>query len=118
LSDLDYKNLKMFDVLIHSNISSSTYNIIQSHFEELQLKSLYQLHLNMSRLSLSLTLSHIIEYSYDCCINSCCCFSSELPNLHACPHCSQPRFRPNTCVPLNTFHYLPIGPCLKALYLN
>jgi hypothetical protein len=102
----------MFDVLIRSNISNSTYDIIRSRFEELQLKSLYQLHSHMSKLS------HVVEHSYDCCINSCCCFSSELSNLDTCPYCGQPRFRPNSRIPFNTFHYLQIGPRLKALYLN
>jgi len=103
----------MFDVLIHSNLSGKTYNLIQTHFnQELQMKSLYQVHSQISKLS------HVIENSYNCCTNSCCCFVTCFALLDACPYFKQPCFKSDGWTPLRPFHYLPIGPQLKVLYLN
>src|SRR5260370_24865800 len=56
--------------------------------------------------------------SYDWCTNSCCCFVACFASLDACPYCKQPCFKSEGQTLLRTFHYLPIGPQLKALYLN
>ncbi len=45
LSDVNYQQIKMFDVLIHSDLSGKTYNLIQACFsQELQMNSLYWVH--------------------------------------------------------------------------
>src|SRR5260370_25820697 len=105
LSISDYQHIKMFDVLIHSDLSGKTYNLIQTRFnQELQMKSLYRVHSQIAKLS------HVIENSYDCCTNSCCCFVTHFASLDACPYCKQPHFKSDGQTLLRTFHYLPIGP--------
>ncbi len=114
LSDVDYQQIKMFNVLICSNLSGKTYNLIWACFsQELQMNSLYQVHLQIAKLS------HVIEHTYDCCVNSsCCCFIACFASLNACPYCKEPHYKSDGWTPLQTFHYLPIGPRLKVLYLN
>ncbi len=113
LSDVNYQQIKMFDVLICSDLSGKTYNLIQGCFsQELQMNSLYRVHLQIAKLS------HVVEHTYDCCLNSCCCFIACFASLNACPYCKEPRYKLDGQTPLQTFHYLPIGPWLKALYLN
>src|SRR5258708_11420060 len=113
LSDVNYQQIKMFNVLIHSDLSGKTYNLIQACFsQELQMNSLYQVHSQIAKLS------HVIEHTYNCCVNSCCCFVAHFASLNACPYCKEPCYKSDGQTPLQTFHYLPIGCRLKALYLN
>src|SRR5271156_5615078 len=74
----DYQNIKMFDVLICSDLSARTYNLICQRFtQELKLHSLYQVHSWIARLS------HVPEHCYDCCSNTCCCYIGSLTDLNA-----------------------------------
>src|SRR5258705_3235315 len=73
LNDEDTKNLKLFDIILQSNMSMSTYSLLKKHFmPELLMLSIFILQARISKLS------HVTEVSYDCCLNMCCCFTGPM----------------------------------------
>jgi hypothetical protein len=54
---------------------------------------------------------------YDCCPNSCCCFTGPHANLTQCPLCSEARFHAGGR-PRKRFTYIPIIPRLIAFARN
>jgi hypothetical protein len=52
---------------------------------------------------------------YNCCSNSCVCFTGEFESLTACPLCSEQRYD-GWQKAWNQFHYIPIIPCLQAMF--
>src|SRR5258708_27031704 len=79
LNDEDTKNLKLFDIILQSNMSTSTYNLLKKHFmPELLVLSIFILQARISKLS------HV-TVSYDCCLNMCCCFTGTYVALNSCP---------------------------------
>ncbi|TFK65415.1 hypothetical protein BDN72DRAFT_773359, partial [Pluteus cervinus] len=52
---------------------------------------------------------------YDCCINSCCCFTGPNHSLTKCPHCDEPRHQPNG-KSQNHFTYIPLIPRLLSCF--
>src|SRR5258706_8975034 len=82
LNDEDMKNLRLFDIILQSNMSMSTYNLLKKHFiPELSMLSIFILQARM------LKLSHVTEVSYDCCLNTCCCLTRTYAGLNSCPFC-------------------------------
>src|SRR5258708_28186966 len=82
LNDEDTKNLKLFDIILQSNMSTSTYNLLKKHFmPELSMLSIFILQARISKLS------HVTvtEVSYDCCLNTCSCFTGTYAALDSCP---------------------------------
>ncbi|CAE6475319.1 unnamed protein product [Rhizoctonia solani] len=55
--------------------------------------------------------------TYDCCINSCCCFLGKHKDLTSCPYCKEPRFN-STGKPRRVFRYTPLIPQLRGLFQN
>ena len=53
---------------------------------------------------------------YLACPNDCILFTKEYSDLVQCPKCNANRFKPNTCIPVQKFTYLTIGPRLIRLY--
>jgi len=58
------------------------------------------------------------EYS-DCCPKICCCFTGPYEKLDRCPFpdCREPRYD-ETGKPRMRFQHLPVGPRLRAMFLN
>jgi hypothetical protein len=59
----------------------------------------------------------------DCCVNSCVAFTGPYADEEQCPHCPEPRYKPdphfpNRRVARQQFQYIPIIPQLIALYRN
>ncbi|KAG8743239.1 hypothetical protein FRC10_000240 [Ceratobasidium sp. 414] len=59
----------------------------------------------------------------DCCVNSCVAFTGPYKDEEYCPHCPEPRYKPNPRFPdrrvaRRVFQYIPIIPRLIALYRN
>jgi hypothetical protein len=52
---------------------------------------------------------------YDCCSNSCVCFTGEFESLTACPLCSEQRYNGQQKA-WNRFCYIPIIPHLQAMF--
>ncbi|QRV83925.1 Transposase family Tnp2 protein [Ceratobasidium sp. AG-Ba] len=53
--------------------------------------------------------------TYDCCVNSCCCFLGKHSECQICPFCKEPRYT-NTRRARRSFYYSPLIPQLQALY--
>jgi hypothetical protein len=60
------------------------------------------------------SITHIKSVAYDCCINSCMCFTGKYAALQVCKYCNKPR-RDNK-KPFKTFSYIPIIPRLMLQY--
>jgi hypothetical protein len=54
---------------------------------------------------------------YDCCINSCCCFTGSHESLDNCPYCNEARRTANG-KPRKKFTYIPLIPRLLAFFRN
>ncbi|KIY51357.1 hypothetical protein FISHEDRAFT_29829, partial [Fistulina hepatica ATCC 64428] len=63
-------------------------------------------------------LSGVQPVTYDCCINSCCCFVGPHADADSCPYCSEPRYRPNSLRARKKFSYVPLIPRLQAMAQN
>lgn len=55
---------------------------------------------------------------YDCCPDSCVCYTGPYEKKHECPVCGKPRYKPNSTEPQSYFAYLPIIPRLRAMVAN
>ena len=111
LNDEDTKNLKLFDIILQSNMSMSTYNLLKKHFmPELLMSSIFILQARISKLS------HV-TVSYDCCLNTCCCFTGTYAVLNSCPFCKHAWYN-SEGHSYKKYKYLPIEPCIKSLYLT
>ena len=62
-------------------------------------------------------LSGIKPEFYDCCPNSCCCYTGAHKNLQDCPYCKEPWFRRDG-KPCKKFTYIPLIPRLIAFAGN
>jgi hypothetical protein len=63
------------------------------------------------------TLAGIQPEFYDCCPNSCCCYSGPHEHLRQCPYCNEPQYRADG-KPRKKFTYIPLIPCLTAFTSN
>ncbi|KZV89278.1 hypothetical protein EXIGLDRAFT_574383, partial [Exidia glandulosa HHB12029] len=62
-------------------------------------------------------LSGIRPLRFDCCWNSCCCFTGKYSDLHNCPFCQLSRYGSNGKA-RKQFHYLPFTQRLASLYAS
>src|SRR5260221_5836014 len=110
LNDEDTKNLKLFDIILQSNMSTSTYNLLKKHFmPELSMLSIFILQARI------LKLSHV-TVSYDCCLTTCCCFTGTYAALDSCPFCKHAQYN-SEGHSYKKYKYLPIEPRIKSLFL-
>jgi hypothetical protein len=61
--------------------------------------------------------SGLTPFLYDCCVNSCCCFTGPHESKKSCPYCDEPRFNAHGH-PRKRFSYIPLIPRLKAFLAN
>ncbi len=54
---------------------------------------------------------------YDCCPNSCCCYTGAYEKLKDCPYCREKHYRVDG-KPRKQFMYMPLIPCLVAFASN
>ncbi len=93
-------------------MSTSTYNLLKKHFmPELLMSSIFMLRAKISRLS------HVTEVSYDCCLNTCCCFTRTYAGLDSCPFCKHAWYNLEGHS-YKKYKYLPIELHVKSLYLT
>src|SRR5260370_1355872 len=89
-------------------MSMSTYNLLKKHFmPELLMSSIFILQARI------LKLSHVTEVSYNCCINTCCCFARTYTALDSCPFCKHTQYNSEGHL-YKKYKYLPIEPHIKA----
>ena len=55
---------------------------------------------------------------YDCCPDSCVCYTGPYEKYDACPVCGKAWYKPNSTQPRSYFAYLPIIPRLRAMVAN
>jgi hypothetical protein len=60
-------------------------------------------------------LSGLETSTYDCCINSCCCFLGKYNDLNDCPYCAEPRYNLHGNA-RRVFRYTPLIPQLQGLF--
>lgn len=102
----------MFYLRLKGTFSRTLYEDFRRLYaDKINIDSLYALHQRIMKLS------GVREELYDCCINSCCCFTGELADLTACTWCHQPRLDSND-QPQQSFRYLPLEERLKSLFLS
>ncbi|KAB5591793.1 hypothetical protein CTheo_4785 [Ceratobasidium theobromae] len=108
-------HIKTFHFFIQNKPSVDAYEDIRSTFvhrdSRTPLPSLKSIRQRM------LALSAIKPIDFDCCKNSCVCYTGYMADLDQCPHCNVPRLNP-TGRPWSTFSYIPLIPQLRALYRN
>ncbi|KAH9844117.1 uncharacterized protein C8Q71DRAFT_679292, partial [Rhodofomes roseus] len=54
---------------------------------------------------------------YDCCVNSCVCYTGPYADCRQCPHCNEDRFD-RSGRPRKHFRYLPLIPRLRTAAAN
>lgn len=102
----------MFSIISDGSLSWRLYDRIRHLFaHRLTLDTVYNLHKRMSELS------WVTKILYDCCINSCCCYTGSLSGNITCPYCKEARFDSNGKA-RQCFRYLPLTARLKNLFLN
>jgi hypothetical protein len=105
-----FDEILAFKLQIDSNMGANNFDRFRIHFPQLGLPSLHNVCKDMQRLS------GLTTRLYDCCRNSCVCFSGPHAELDACPYCDSPRYRAGTATPVKQFQHIPLIPQLKALY--
>ncbi|CCO37867.1 hypothetical protein BN14_12027 [Rhizoctonia solani AG-1 IB] len=108
----DYITLQFLATRLRTHFSRQTYEDLRhGACEGLKLPSEF---VAWRRLRI---LSGLESCSYDCCINSCCCFLGKYQDLKKCPYCNEDQYAANGRI-RRAFRYTPLIPQLKALYLS
>ncbi|PPR04117.1 hypothetical protein CVT24_010600 [Panaeolus cyanescens] len=96
---------------------------VEGHLSERKFNQLPQVYPDTPHESLKRTKKHIESLSgfqsvrYDCCVDSCVCFTGTFKDLDKCPVCNKDQFQSNG-QPRKYFEYIPIIPRLKAQIAN
>lgn len=105
-------NIRAFNFKVNTVLPDNTYRKLPHAFPSLRnLASLYQLQSCMG------LLSHVYPRLYDCCVDSCMCYTGKYGSLDACPYCCQPRYN-SKGASRRTFKYVPLLPRLISLFQN
>lgn len=97
---------------VDTDIGARTFEKLSRAFPELH--DLLSLHRLRTRITF---LSGVKPVIYDCCKNSCVCFTGPFETLDKCPYCAETRHKPSGA-PWNVFSYIPLIPRLLNLFLN
>lgn len=102
-----------FNYKVDTNLGDNAYHKLPRGFRRLKdtISSFDVLQRRISRLS------GVRPRQYDCCINSCCCYTRQFAKLLYCPFCREPRYTRDK-KPVKTFNYLPLIPRLKQWFRN
>ncbi|KAG9093792.1 hypothetical protein FRC06_011374, partial [Ceratobasidium sp. 370] len=110
LSKKDENTLRLLATRIRTHFSRQTYNELRLGIcEGLAIPSEF---IALRRLRI---LAGLEVQSYDCCLNSCCCFLGKYENCDACPFCKEPRYNAAGNA-RRSFRYTPLIPQLRALF--
>ena len=90
---------------------SWTYSLLAHAFPKEAPPSLAKNHAHVS------ALSGEEPIAFDCCVNSCCCYTGSYANIETCPFCNEPRYD-SQGRSHSHFIYIPLLPQLVALYHN
>ncbi|KAI0039305.1 hypothetical protein FA95DRAFT_1465069, partial [Auriscalpium vulgare] len=112
LSESDLDMLRAFALKVEDNLSAATFGKMRYAFPRTGLDTLDNTKARMSFLS-----GFKAAVRYDCCINSCICYTGPYADLTECPHCHEARRKSNG-EPRKYFSYMPLIPRLSSLFSN
>ncbi|KDQ10506.1 hypothetical protein BOTBODRAFT_115737, partial [Botryobasidium botryosum FD-172 SS1] len=107
--------IRAFNFKVDTCLPANSFHKLKYAFPALStLPSLAAIQTQMTRLS------GLVPMHYDCCINSCCCFTGPFAKLTQCPFedCGEPRFQSDGKTPRKQFSYLPLTPRLVQLFAS
>ncbi|KAI5898158.1 uncharacterized protein SCHCODRAFT_02596771 [Schizophyllum commune H4-8] len=103
---------RAFSFKLQSQTSDRAFAQIPYAFpQQPELPSLHEIRRRVSMLA------EFQPQTYDCCVNSCCCYVGPHAHLQSCPYCDEPRYRSNG-KPRKRFTYIPVKPRLRAFVQN
>lgn len=108
---MDY--FEAFNYKVNTHLGDNAYLKLPRGFRRLR-DSISSIDVLQRRIS---QLSGVRPRQYDCCINSCCCYTGHFAKLQNCPFCREPRYN-REGKPVKTFNYLPLVPRLKQWFRN
>ncbi|KAJ3489496.1 hypothetical protein NLI96_g2091 [Meripilus lineatus] len=111
LSDTDMSYLRAFAFKIDEHLSEKAFAKLPYVFPSADIDSLKKIRTRITQLS------GIEPSPFDCCVNTCCCFTGPNSALSTCSHCHEPRFDKQG-KPRNQFIYLPVIPRLQGRFAN
>lgn len=112
LTEEDRDNIRAFNLRMKTMMSREDYAEMRKTFDhKMNLDSLYVATRRIAELS------GLKETLYDCCVNSCICYTGKYSNLNRCPYsdCKESRFDTQG-QPRRRFSYLPLIPRFSAMY--
>ena len=127
-----WKPFACADYIIDNKLSEEDVNLIlkytlkvEDHLMDRTFQWLKQTYPNKHHNTLKAMKKHVQFLSgfkpicYSCCVNSCVCYTGYYEHYTKCPNpeCRQDRFKSDG-KPWKYFNYLPLIPCLIALYCN
>ncbi|TFY81334.1 hypothetical protein EWM64_g2680 [Hericium alpestre] len=107
ISNNDRQLLRLYAFKLRHHITDSAYKDLGSVFPHQDIPSL-----TSARTRIAL-LAGFKPVLYDCCPNSCVCYTGPHSNLDSCPYCSTSRYQSNGRARKH-FTYLPLIPRLRA----
>ncbi|KDQ12314.1 hypothetical protein BOTBODRAFT_112976, partial [Botryobasidium botryosum FD-172 SS1] len=112
LSAIDMHNIRAHNFKTDVHLGTRAYAKLRHAFKELSnLNSTQRLRTRIA------FLSGVKPTPYDCCINSCCCFTGSYKTHDTCPFCGEARYN-SLHQPRKRFQYLPIIPRLINFFKN
>ncbi|KAI0052946.1 hypothetical protein FA95DRAFT_1462458, partial [Auriscalpium vulgare] len=111
MAESDLGILRAFALKVGDNLSASTFNKFQYAFPDAGVGSYDKA---KSRIAF---LSGFKAVHYDCCVNSCVCYTGPHEDRSQCPKCKEPRLDARG-QPRKQFSYQPLIPRLRALFAN
>ncbi|KIN97007.1 hypothetical protein M404DRAFT_918434 [Pisolithus tinctorius Marx 270] len=110
LSDSDRDNIRAFNLPVRGRIAQTAFKQMRWSFRhKINLDSEYVIFKRVA------CLAAVTTVKYDCCPDSCILYAGKYRQLLVCPHCHQPRFKPNR-KPRRQFMYFPLVPRLQGLF--
>src|SRR5215510_6805598 len=111
ITDEEIAYLRHFTLKVESHMTDETFAKLPYAFPEANISSF-----KITRARAEF-LAAFKPVPYDCCINSCCCYTGPRATAKTCPFCKEPRLNSNGR-PRKRFTYVPIIPRLTAYYRN
>lgn len=112
LTEDDLDDIEAFNYKVNTNQTDAAFSKLPRGFRRLaNLMSVDKLQRRIA------FLSGVKPRLYDCCVNSCCCFTRQYEKLSHCPFCHEPR-HDRAGKPRNTFSYIPLLPRFKDWFRN
>ncbi|KAI0046027.1 hypothetical protein FA95DRAFT_1479626, partial [Auriscalpium vulgare] len=108
LDETDHAILRQYAFKLRHHLTDDAYRDLRNVFPDQDVPSLEAARTRVA------SLAGFKPTIYDCCMNSCCCFSGSHAKLDACPYCHEPRYKANGEA-RKRFTYLPIIPRLRAM---